>query len=117
MKRPFHGLLAPALLTLAACAPATRVVLLPQEGVPTAAVEVQSQSTHVVMAKPYHVIFHEFQGGSSVPSDIEGLRGGDPALGRRWRLAAREVFGALFGAGFRPVGIDADGHYVFVKGA
>ncbi|MBA4014201.1 MAG: 2-oxoglutarate dehydrogenase E1 component [Phenylobacterium sp.] len=25
-----------------------------------------------VMAKPYHVIFHEFQGGSSVPSDIEG---------------------------------------------
>ena len=36
MKRPFHGLLAPLLLTLAACAPATRVVLLPQEGVPTA---------------------------------------------------------------------------------
>ena len=55
MKRPFHGLLAPALLTLAACAPATRVVLLPQEGVPTAAVEVQSQSTHVVLAKPYQV--------------------------------------------------------------
>jgi 2-oxoglutarate dehydrogenase E1 component len=25
-----------------------------------------------VMAKPYHVIFHEFQGGSSMPSDIEG---------------------------------------------
>jgi 2-oxoglutarate dehydrogenase E1 component len=25
-----------------------------------------------VMGKPYHVIFHEFQGGSSVPSDIEG---------------------------------------------
>ena len=55
MKRPFHGLLAPLLLTLAACAPATRVVLLPQEGVPTAAVEVQSQSTHVVLAKPYQV--------------------------------------------------------------
>ena len=55
MKRPFYGLLAPALLTLAACAPATRVVLLPQEGVPTAAVEVQSQSTHVVLAKPYQV--------------------------------------------------------------
>ena len=55
MKRPCHGLLAPALLPLAACAPATRVVLLPQEGVPTAAVEVQSQSTHVVLAKPYQV--------------------------------------------------------------
>jgi len=25
-----------------------------------------------VMGKPYNVIFHEFQGGSSVPSDIEG---------------------------------------------
>ena len=25
-----------------------------------------------VMGKPYHVIFHEFQGGSSTPSDIEG---------------------------------------------
>lgn len=25
-----------------------------------------------VMAKPYRVIFHEFQGGSSMPSDIEG---------------------------------------------
>jgi 2-oxoglutarate dehydrogenase E1 component len=25
-----------------------------------------------VMGKPYHVIFHEFQGGSSVPSDVEG---------------------------------------------
>ena len=25
-----------------------------------------------VMGKPYHVIFHEFSGGSSLPSDIEG---------------------------------------------
>jgi 2-oxoglutarate dehydrogenase E1 component len=25
-----------------------------------------------VMGKPYHAIFHEFQGGSSMPSDIEG---------------------------------------------
>jgi len=25
-----------------------------------------------VMGKPHHVIFHEFQGGSSLPSDIEG---------------------------------------------
>jgi len=25
-----------------------------------------------VMCKPYHVIFHEFQGGSSLPSDVEG---------------------------------------------
>ncbi|WP_293900753.1 2-oxoglutarate dehydrogenase E1 component [Phenylobacterium sp.] len=25
-----------------------------------------------VMGKPYHVIFHEFQGGSSLPSDVQG---------------------------------------------
>lgn len=50
-----------------------------------------------------------------VPSDIEGLRAADPALGRRWRLAARQVFGTLFADGLRPVGIDPDGHYVFTK--
>ena len=55
MKRPFHGLLAPALLTLAACAPATRVVLLPQEGVPTAAVTVQARQGQVVLDQPYAV--------------------------------------------------------------
>ena len=52
-----------------------------------------------------------------MPSDIERLRAGDPGLGRRWRLAAREVFADLFADGLRPVGVDADGHYVFVKGA
>ena len=55
MKRPFHGLLAPLLLTLAACAPATRVVLLPQEGVPTAAVTVQARQGQVVLDQPYAV--------------------------------------------------------------
>ncbi|MFC3079350.1 2-oxoglutarate dehydrogenase E1 component [Phenylobacterium terrae] len=25
-----------------------------------------------VMGKPYHIIFHEFQGGSSLPTDVEG---------------------------------------------
>ncbi len=52
-----------------------------------------------------------------VPGDIEALRARDPGLGRRWRLAAREVFGALFGQGFAPVAVDADGHYVFVREA
>lgn len=50
-----------------------------------------------------------------VPSDIEGLRGRDPARGRRWRLAARTAFDVLFGTGSRPVGVDAEGHYVFEK--
>ncbi|QTD44080.1 OmpA family protein [Ottowia testudinis] len=43
------------LLALAACAPATRVTLLPQEGKPTAAVEVQSKSARVVLGQPYQV--------------------------------------------------------------
>lgn len=49
------------------------------------------------------------------PSDVEALRRSDPALGRRWRLAARDAFSALFAAGFAPVGVDPDGHYVFCR--
>jgi len=55
MSRRLIALLAPALLSLAACAPATRVVLLPQEGVPTAAVTVQARQGQVVLAQPYAV--------------------------------------------------------------
>ena len=52
MSRRLIALLAPALLALAACAPATRVVLLPQEGVPTAAVTVQARQGQVVLDQP-----------------------------------------------------------------
>ncbi|MFT4294983.1 MAG: hypothetical protein QM582_06180 [Micropruina sp.] len=52
-----------------------------------------------------------------VPLDIEALRRADADLGRHWRLAAREAFTTLFAQGYRPVGIDADGHYVVVKEA
>ena len=49
-----------------------------------------------VMGKPYHVIFHEFQGGSSVPSDIEGS--GDVFLlrdtGQTSLLRARQLLGS-----------------------
>ena len=55
MSRRLIALLAPALLSLAACAPATRVVLLPQEGLPTAAVIVQARQGQVVLAQPYAV--------------------------------------------------------------
>ena len=55
MSRRLIALLAPALLALAACAPATRVVLLPQEGLPTAAVTVQARQGQVVLAQPYAV--------------------------------------------------------------
>lgn len=52
-----------------------------------------------------------------VPPDIERLRVTHHKLGRRWRRAAGKVFRVLFADGFRPVGVDAEGHYVFVKGA
>ena len=55
MSRRLIAVLAPALLSLAACAPATRVVLLPQEGLPTAAVTVQARQGQVVLAQPYAV--------------------------------------------------------------
>lgn len=40
-------------MVLSACAPATRVVLLPQPEAPTAAVDVQSSGSHVVLSQPY----------------------------------------------------------------
>ena len=55
MSRRLIAVLAPALLSLAACAPATRVVLLPQEGLPTAAVTVQARQGQVVLDQPYAV--------------------------------------------------------------
>lgn len=55
MSRRLIALLAPLVLAVSACAPATRVVLLPQEGVPTAAVEVQSRQGQVTLAQPYAV--------------------------------------------------------------
>lgn len=47
-----------------------------------------------------------------IPEDIEALRRTDAALAMRWRLAYRETFRALFGAGYRPVRTE-QGHYVF----
>lgn len=55
MSRRLIALLAPLVLALSACAPATRVVLLPQEGVPTAAVTVQAKQGEVVLTQPYAV--------------------------------------------------------------
>ena len=55
MSRRLIALLAPLVLAVSACAPATRVVLLPQEGVPTAAVTVQARQGQVVLAQPYAV--------------------------------------------------------------
>lgn len=52
-----------------------------------------------------------------LPPDIEWLRMTNPRLGRRWRRSGRKVFRTLFADGFRPVGVDAEGHYVFVREA
>ena len=58
------GWLAPLVLALSACAPATRVVLLPQPDVPNAAVTVQTARDRVVLAQPFAVA--EVQGSGSV---------------------------------------------------
>lgn len=55
MNRYPTWLLAPLVLAIVGCAPATRVVLLPQDGVPSAAVEVQSKTERMVLAQPYQV--------------------------------------------------------------
>ncbi|MDO5694056.1 MAG: OmpA family protein [Pseudomonadota bacterium] len=48
--------IAPLVLALSACAPITRVLLLPQDGQPTASVEVHPKGqTPVVLSRPYAV--------------------------------------------------------------
>lgn len=51
-----------------------------------------------------------------VPRDIEAIRRADPRLAAEWRAASRESFGDLFGRGYRPTSMRADGCYVFEKG-
>ena len=64
MNRRPSTLLAPVLvLALSACAPATRVVLLPQPDQPTAAVEVQARQGQVVLSQPYAVAEVGARGG------------------------------------------------------
>lgn len=48
----------------------------------------------------------------AVPPDIEELRRTDPALGRSWRLALREVLGGLMAEGAEVTGFDRAGWYV-----
>ncbi|MFI1391213.1 GNAT family N-acetyltransferase [Streptomyces griseoaurantiacus] len=48
----------------------------------------------------------------AVPPDIEGLRRSDPALGRAWRPAVREVLGGLMAEGAEVTGFDRTGWYV-----
>jgi predicted GNAT superfamily acetyltransferase len=52
----------------------------------------------------------------AVPPDIETLRRTDPARATRWRLAMREVLGALMAEGARPTGFDRAGWYVVTRG-
>jgi predicted GNAT superfamily acetyltransferase len=47
----------------------------------------------------------------AVPADIETLRSDDPAAARAWRVALREVLGALLADGARITGFDKTGWY------
>ncbi|MFI6496673.1 GNAT family N-acetyltransferase [Nonomuraea typhae] len=48
----------------------------------------------------------------ATPPDIETLRREDPAAGKAWRLALREVLGGLMGEGAQVTGFTGDGKYV-----
>jgi predicted GNAT superfamily acetyltransferase len=50
----------------------------------------------------------------AVPADIEGLRTADPAAGRAWRHAVRDVLGGLMRDGARVTGFD-HGRYVMER--
>jgi predicted GNAT superfamily acetyltransferase len=48
----------------------------------------------------------------AVPADIEALRRSDPGSGKDWRIAVREVLGALIADGASVTGFDRTGWYV-----
>lgn len=50
----------------------------------------------------------------ATPRDIETLRREDPAAGKAWRLAVREVLGGLMARGGRVAGLTGDGSYIVV---
>lgn len=51
----------------------------------------------------------------AVPVDIEGLRLSDPGCSKDWRIAVREVLGALLADGARVTGFDRTGWYVLYR--
>ncbi|AHH97339.1 GNAT family N-acetyltransferase [Kutzneria albida] len=51
----------------------------------------------------------------AVPPDIEALRRTDPAQGRSWRMALREVLGGLMAEGGEVLGFDRAGWYVISR--
>lgn len=53
----------------------------------------------------------------AVPGDIEALRGTDPPLARRWRLAVRNALQPRMRAGWEIEGFRLDHHYVLTRTA
>jgi predicted GNAT superfamily acetyltransferase len=47
----------------------------------------------------------------ATPRDVESLRVSDPGAAKQWRLAVREVLGALIGEGAQVMGFDRSGWY------
>lgn len=52
-----------------------------------------------------------------VPPDIEALRASDPGSAKDWRVAVREVLGAVLADGGRIAGFDKSGWYVLTRRA
>jgi predicted GNAT superfamily acetyltransferase len=57
----------------------------------------------------------ERQLACQVPVDVVALRAGDPALGRRWRLALRSTMGRALQDGYSVVTMTKDGHYLLER--
>ncbi len=87
-------------LALSACAPATRVVLLPQPNVPGAAVEVQSGTAHRVLSQPYA------SAEVRAPGNVEVVQADAASVNKRYRqlLAVSPAPALRFSLYFMPGG-------------
>lgn len=96
------ALLAPLALALSACAPATRVVLLPQDGVPSAAVEVRSPTAQVKLSQAYAVAEVRSRGAiDTAQTDARAV-----AQRHRQLLSVQPVAAQRFTLQFLPGGAD-----------
>ena len=87
-------------LALSACAPATRVVLLPQPNVPGAAVEVQSGTAQRVLSQPYA------SAEVRAPGNVEVVQADAASVNKRYRqlLAVSPAPALRFSLYFMPGG-------------
>lgn len=65
--------------------------------------------------EPVHVESGSRRVAVSIPTDVESLRSGDPALSNAWRLAVREALGQELDLGAQILDFDKQGTYILVR--